>query len=353
MNGVSVQLTTQNTIVGTGGATGAGTIYTGPGDKKYYVKVMTDINKKDNPSRTTTIKRIFAIEVGILQHLNKNITDSQYFPKYFGSIYDERNKLWVIATEITPHTEYIDLSAYIVKYKKENRDFTSDMFTNIAKQLCEGLSLMHKAGVYHRDIKLENVVIDTNTGNIMYIDFNGCYCKAVYKSFTQIFDDDDKSIDKLTTDGTAGYFHPEIVIIAKHSRLTEFGKIVNLPKYDYWALAHLLYSLKNNRENAFEKLYGIEHNKGNELNQESYYADMELINNYTITPNRLYNEERFKNTYPSVYENIQKLDAELTAAKCWTFTDLMKASNVKTGKPLEWRPNTFTGKFTQLLKQIF
>ena len=330
IDGTIVTLGTQSTNVGNiTGATGAGTVYT-DSYNKYYVKVMTaDETQHQPPSH---IKRIFSIEVEILKHLNTTYNDSKYFPKYLGSMEPQLQNaepLWAIATEILPNANYADLLTNYVYAKTK--------FANVAKQLCEGLSLLHTAGVYHRDIKLENVVIDTNTGQIMYIDFNGCYNEELYTKLEDIFTADNKPIDKLGHDGTPTYRHPEIVSIAQSTNFTEFGKIENLPKYDYWALAQLLYSLNYDNTSAFETLYSIPQNQGEEMRMLTYFADMESIKNYTINPN--IHNGKFKATYKTVYNNIQKLDTQLRTYGCWTFTDLMNASDVKTSITLTW-PHT-------------
>ena len=48
-----------------------------------------------------------------------------------------------------------------------------EMITSLFRQLVQTVLQCHKAGVYHRDIKLENVLVDLRTNTIKLIDF-GC-----------------------------------------------------------------------------------------------------------------------------------------------------------------------------------
>ena len=48
-----------------------------------------------------------------------------------------------------------------------------EMITSLFRQLVQTVLQCHKAGIYHRDIKLENVLVDLRTNTIKLIDF-GC-----------------------------------------------------------------------------------------------------------------------------------------------------------------------------------
>jgi transcription termination factor NusB len=72
-----------------------------------------------------------------------------------------------------------------------------------------------------------------------------------------------------------------------------------------------------------------------------YVKYMNDTNNYTNHPDQYTSDNNnLKTLYKMVYERIQKLDAELREARCWTFTDLMNASKVyspdDTSNPLKW-----------------
>lgn len=320
IDGASVELTTANTEIDESkmGTTGAMTVYNKSNGEagSYLVKVMTFRDFNDS----SEIDRIYNIEIGILKHLNTFYKDDQdkkkYFPVYFGSNVIGNN--WVIATTIDTKNVYTDLANY-------SNDWS---FVIIAKQLCEGLHLLHSAGVFHRDIKRENVVMNSKY-QIMYIDFNGCYCEQVYKNLEGVFQKAGKDINILVGDGTPVYIHPDIVDSANNSQFTQFGKIPDLRKYDYWALAHLLYSLRFNTF-AIEDYYGMDGSEGNQANpldintnvNKTYVTDMKSIQNYTkqsINP---------LSKYAGIRKKIVELDKELERRGCWTFTQLV------TGAPL-------------------
>ena len=56
-----------------------------------------------------------------------------------------------------------------------------EMITSLFRQLVETVFQCHKAGIYHRDIKLENVLVDLRTNTIKLIDFGSAsYFQHVY-----------------------------------------------------------------------------------------------------------------------------------------------------------------------------
>ena len=56
-----------------------------------------------------------------------------------------------------------------------------EMITSIFRQLVQTVLQCHKAGIYHRDIKLENVLVDLRTNTIKLIDFGSAsYFQHVY-----------------------------------------------------------------------------------------------------------------------------------------------------------------------------
>ena len=56
-----------------------------------------------------------------------------------------------------------------------------EMITSLFRQLVQTVLQCHKAGIYHRDIKLENVLVDLRTNTIKLIDFGSAsYFQHVY-----------------------------------------------------------------------------------------------------------------------------------------------------------------------------
>jgi MAP/microtubule affinity-regulating kinase len=100
-----------------------------------------------------------------------------------------------------------------------NRRFTEEKAIKIIKQLIGVLAYLHQRNVTHRDIKLENIIID-NRGIIKLIDFGFCCCsssEAKLKVFC----------------GTPSYMCPEIVMKKEYVG----------PPTDIWATGILLFAM--------------------------------------------------------------------------------------------------------------
>lgn len=77
---------------------------------------------------------------------------------------------------------YRDLFDIILEKGKLEESFSRDLF----KQVVEAVTMCHRRGVLHRDIKDENIVINMKTLEAKIIDFgSGCY---VHESFYQAFE---------------------------------------------------------------------------------------------------------------------------------------------------------------------
>lgn len=73
----------------------------------------------------------------------------------------------------------------------------------IFKQIIEGINYMHSKNVCHRDIKLENILIDKSL-NLKIIDFGFALCSPP-----------ERKIDIFC--GTPSYMAPEIVLKKEYS----------------------------------------------------------------------------------------------------------------------------------------
>ena len=97
----------------------------------------------------------------------------------------------------------------------EERELSVDEAVGIAAQLADGVAAVHEAGVLHRDIKLENLVI-TADGILKLVDFG----LAIL---------DDESVTRLTEDGnfygTVGYVAPELVLTGEAGEQSDVYQI--------------------------------------------------------------------------------------------------------------------------------
>lgn len=83
--------------------------------------------------------------------------------------------------------------------------------------VCNGLSVLHRAGFVHRDIKPENIIVDKN-GRVVLIDFNASRKISV------------KSHDTVVM-GTVGYASPEQLGISQSDERTDIyalGVLLNV-----------------------------------------------------------------------------------------------------------------------------
>ena len=104
---------------------------------------------------------------------------------------------------------------------KPNRRLEEEEAKRIFKQILSGIHYCHSKCITHRDIKLENLLLD-HKGNIKIIDFGFSTCIP-----------NDRKIKIFC--GTPSYMAPEIVSKKEYAG----------PPADIWALGVLLYALLN------------------------------------------------------------------------------------------------------------
>lgn len=101
-----------------------------------------------------------------------------------------------------------------------NRRFTEEKAKRIIKQLLTTLKYLQERNVTHRDIKLENIIIDVHKGQIKLIDFGFCCCTS-------------PDIRLKVFCGTPSYMCPEIVLKREY-----IG-----PPTDIWATGILFFAM--------------------------------------------------------------------------------------------------------------
>jgi serine/threonine protein kinase len=120
------------------------------------------------------------------------------------------------------HGEGMDLFDYI----ELNENMTRAEIQHIFGQIVDAVAHLHRHNIVHRDIKDENVIVDS-TGHVQLIDFGS----AAYLKAEQKFD---------TFAGTLDYCAPEVLR----------GNTYTGPPQDVWSLGILLYTLIY-KENPF------------------------------------------------------------------------------------------------------
>lgn len=196
----------ENYIIGTQVGQGAYAIVRSAIEKKNNKKIALktyEKNKLEDQHRKRCVKREIDV-MGILNHPN------------IVKLYE------VIDTPDQLHLamEYVGGSSLHNHLKKRpNRKLEEPEARRIFKQILQAIEHLHERNVCHRDIKLENILLDDDD-NVKIIDFGFATC----------FSHDKKA--KIFC-GTPSYMAPEIV-----NRVEYAG-----PPVDIWALGVLLYIL--------------------------------------------------------------------------------------------------------------
>ena len=116
--------------------------------------------------------------------------------------------------------EYVGMTSLHSYIKtKSNRKLDERDVKRFYKELVEGINYCHEKNIVHRDIKMENILIDDNK-NVKIIDFG-----------FSIISEPDKKLNIFC--GTPSYMAPEIV-----SKINYKGTPA-----DIWALGILLFAL--------------------------------------------------------------------------------------------------------------
>ena len=135
---------------------------------------------------------------------------------YIIKVYEtlETNKYIAIVME---YVKGYNLSTYLKR--KNSGKLTEDEAKVIFRQIVNGISYCHKYSVAHRDIKLDNILVN-EYGGVKIIDFGFSTCIPNNKKVKMFC-------------GTPSYMAPEIILRTSYSG----------PPADIWALGILLYSI--------------------------------------------------------------------------------------------------------------
>ncbi|KAL4500674.1 hypothetical protein ABPG72_003098 [Tetrahymena utriculariae] len=175
-------------------------------DKRSNQKVAIKVYEKEklqDPHKMKNVKR----EVQILTHISHfNIIKLYY-------VIDAPTTLNLVMEYIGTSSLYSYLKA------KPNRRLPENDARKIFRQVVEGIKYLHSRNIIHRDIKLENLLID-DYKNVKIIDFGFAVCAPKDKKLTSFC-------------GTPSYMAPEIV-----SKKDYYGAPV-----DVWTCGVLLFVL--------------------------------------------------------------------------------------------------------------
>jgi serine/threonine protein kinase len=211
---------------------------------EYEEHTSTDVSSNFSESDFTIIKTIGRGMIGkillatkkddgktvVLKKMRK--TDEKFDRKKVmkevsaGNILEHNNIIQLLGTmETSDHfyliLEYVEGYDLFTFMKRRNfRVLSEQQAARIVFQLAGALIYSHSKGIIHRDIKLDNVLVDAN-GNVKLIDFGLCEIVATPNTLLQGWV------------GSLEYAAPEILLRTPYSG----------PKVDVWSLGVLFYSL--------------------------------------------------------------------------------------------------------------
>ena len=165
------------------------------------LKVISKSNMKNKDSRRKIEK-----EVAILKLINKNESIIKLF-----EVFEDENSVCLVF-------EYLS-NGDLVQYFKKKPLFDESELSVFFFKILKGIKYLHDSNVLHRDIKLDNILLDKNL-QPKVCDFG---ISSIVKEGVRIYD----------TGGTPAYLAPEVIKAE--------GQVG--PKSDVWSLGVLLFLL--------------------------------------------------------------------------------------------------------------
>jgi serine/threonine protein kinase len=124
------------------------------------------------------------------------------------------------------------------------KNWTARVGTDIALasfvQICDGLAVAHRAGVIHRDIKPDNILIREPNGRPVIADFGLCY-----------IGDEERATSSSEAVGAWHFMAPELED-GRLENVTSAADVYSLGKLLYWMLTGKSFSREKHRDPAYD-----------------------------------------------------------------------------------------------------
>ena len=186
--------------------------------KKIGEGSQSTVYKCEYKGKVTAIKVMSEIDIKCIIHEIAIIVklECENIPQFYGVVLDNKTISYVTQFISGKSLDEVDFTKLTFDYKLQ-----------VAKEISKTIAYMHKLGCIHRDLKAENIMIDTQSGKVYVIDF------GIAKLL------DGKTAIITRAKGTMHYLAPEILDVTS---LNENKQIVSAvtQAVDVWAFSCLV-----------------------------------------------------------------------------------------------------------------
>lgn len=200
-----------------------------------FVHLVRDVNT----NQQYVIKKILCQDKERFELASREIELFEKLPlhpnlvKYFGHIIekDAKTREVIFLMEYCPGGHVYDLM------KKNPSGVSTGDILRVLRDICSGLIALHSMNVQHRDLKLENVILNAN-GKYVLIDFGSwsSQCPDLSNISREALGKFGETVERYTT---LMYRPPEMADLYKGFKIST--------KVDMWMLGCVLFTLVNNK----------------------------------------------------------------------------------------------------------
>lgn len=235
----------------------------------YCIKTL----KKNIHNSESNINDSFLVLNEALNNERLSQYENKYFSKFYEFIYT-KDYIYIIMEYID---DFIPLSELIPFFDDIlTNPYTKNTFKSIVENLCSAVSYMHSLGIDHSDLKPDNILVNTDTGEIKIIDYgNSCYKEDCKLDFGYTISYVDPVLIKMIHLRIGDYSFEEKSFFKGvfHKTKHEINFIVK-EQADLWSLGCIIYEML-----TCTTLYSI-YNTGKPLHLTKDGFNINFIKNY-------------------------------------------------------------------------
>lgn len=195
--------------------------------KEYAMKLV-------NLSKTNVSRDMVDKEIAILKKLSSPCKKNIICYKEHKEVIHRGSPHLMLVMQYIDGYDLLDLLEH---YKEKGVLVAPNDLYQYMLSMYKALSVLHKNGVAHNDIKLENIMVDSENNKLVLIDF-GLSC--VYKGIMNTILNNKATCKKNELKGSLSYINPKIQFKHSHSKPITFADRKN---NDVWALSLVFYEL--------------------------------------------------------------------------------------------------------------